>query len=130
MRKQALLSLIFVVLGLVYGLSAAAQATVRGIVVDLETNDAIPGATVALQGSNAIVITDDNGKFSITTRSAKANLQFSCIGYENLILPINKTGEVDLGDAPLDGYHRAQRRCGNHSRHRAQDPRGAHHAQG
>lgn len=101
MRKQALLSVILVVLGFVYGLSAAAQATVRGIVVDVETNSAIPGATVALQGSNAIAITDDNGKFTITTRSAKANLQFSCIGYENLILPISKKGEVDLGYVPL-----------------------------
>ena len=90
-----------VVLALVGSVRAAAQATVRGVVVDVETNDPIIGATVALQGTNTVVITDDNGKFAIKTKQPKSTIQFSCIGYENLLLPITKQGEVDLGYVPL-----------------------------
>ena len=78
-----------------------AQATVSGIVVDVETNAPIVGATVAIQGANANAITDDKGKFTIKTTKAKQSLQFSCIGYERLVLPVSKTGEYDLGLVPL-----------------------------
>ena len=101
MRKQLLLSVILVVLSIALGTKAVAQATVSGIVVDVETNAPIVGATVAIQGANANAITDDKGKFTIKTTKAKQSLQFSCIGYERLVLPVSKTGEYDLGLVPL-----------------------------
>lgn len=101
MRKQVLLSVIMVVLSIFWSATAVAQSTVKGIVVDSETNDPIIGATVVLQGTKVSVFTDDQGRFIIQSPRAKSSLQFTCIGYESLILPISRTGEVDLGYVPL-----------------------------
>ena len=66
MRKQLLLSVILVVLSIALGTKAVAQATVSGIVVDVETNAPIVGATVAIQGANANAITDDKGSKTLS----------------------------------------------------------------
>lgn len=101
MRKPLLLSVLLVVLSAAVGLRAAAQATVKGTVVDVETNEPIVGVTILLQGTNTTVLSDDQGKFVIQTKKPKSNLQFSCIGYESLTLPITRQGDYDLGYVPL-----------------------------
>lgn len=101
MRKQFLPAALIALAAFAWQHDALAQATVKGVVVDVETNDPIPGATVLLQGTKTSVITDDKGRFTIRTTREQNGLQFSCIGYENLILPVRHTGEYDLGFVPL-----------------------------
>lgn len=101
MRKRILLIVIMAVLSMAWSVRAVSQSTVKGVVVDSETNEPIVGATVTLQGTKNVVFTDDNGRFTLKSPKTKAILQFTCVGYENLMLPINRSGEYDLGFVPL-----------------------------
>ncbi len=74
--------LVFIVL--LWGIGAAlwAQETqIQGVVVDAKTQEALPGVTVLVKGTQRGMITMFDGSFSL---SANANevLQFSFIGYE------------------------------------------------
>lgn len=101
MRKLVLLSVIMVVFSIAWSVQAVAQSTLKGVVVDRETNEPIVGATVVLQGTKVTTFTDDNGRFVLKSPKTKATLQFTCVGYEGLVLPINRAGEYDLGYVPL-----------------------------
>ena len=65
MRK--ILLLCFTVLGIMLSQSVMAQPkTVTGTVVDANTNEALPGVNVIIQGTVRGVGTDVNGRYSIT----------------------------------------------------------------
>ncbi|MBQ6287517.1 MAG: TonB-dependent receptor [Bacteroidales bacterium] len=73
-------------------LASAQQAriTVSGKVVDAK-GVGIPGAGVMEQGTTNGSITDNNGNYSLRT-AANAVLDFSCIGYKTVSVPVdNKT---------------------------------------
>jgi TonB-linked SusC/RagA family outer membrane protein len=80
------LSLLFMVL---FAGAAVAQTTftVKGKVTDATTKETVPGATVAVKGSNTAVATDINGNYSISV-SAPAVLQVSFIGYKTKEVPV------------------------------------------
>ncbi len=69
--------------------AAVAQTTftVKGKVTDATTKETVPGATVAVKGSNTAVATDINGNYSISV-SAPAVLQVSFIGYKTKEVPV------------------------------------------
>lgn len=62
-----------------------AQTTVKGRIVDGETNEGLPGATVLETGTSNGVITDVDGNFSLTV-SANATLTVSYIGYVTQVI--------------------------------------------
>lgn len=76
-------------------LSGQNAKTVSGIVLD-EESAAIWGATVAIQGQNNGVITDQDGHFSLSIGDVKsATLEIQCLGYETVVRNF-KAGESNV----------------------------------
>jgi hypothetical protein len=64
-----------------------AGQTITGIVYDKELNEPVVNATVYLDGTSFNAITNETGKFVLTTRKdIEAKLVISFIGYERIIL--------------------------------------------
>jgi TonB-dependent starch-binding outer membrane protein SusC len=76
----------------------AQQQTVTGTVTDATSGEALPGVNIIIDGTTNGVITDINGKYSITVDNASATLVFSFIGYvsEKIAAQGNATINVAL----------------------------------
>ncbi|MCB0735898.1 MAG: TonB-dependent receptor [Bacteroidetes bacterium] len=63
--------------------------TIRGEVVDVETGEGLPFATIYLENHPELgASTDINGKFAITAPLGRLNIQFSYLGYKPSIIPV------------------------------------------
>ena len=65
-----------------------AQQQITGVVVDAETGEVIPMASLIYKGHNVAKVADADGRFSIT-RHEGWNLTVSSIGYKERIIPIS-----------------------------------------
>ncbi len=77
--KTALLLVLFVFSA---GVIRAQEQPVSGVVVDSQTGEPIIGATVIVDGTNLVAITDANGAFSLNAARG-ASLSITYLGYEN-----------------------------------------------
>ena len=57
------------------------QIVVKGIVVDKETGESVPGVNIKVEGAKVGTVTDMNGNFTIKVPSEKTVLNFSYISY-------------------------------------------------
>ena len=100
MRRSLLLGLL-----LAFAAPALAQTTITGRVLDAETDEGLPGATVLLEGTNAGASTDIDGQFSFSTRAAAGTytLRLSYVGYRTVERDVQITGSgvVDVGTVTL-----------------------------
>ncbi|GAB2965291.1 hypothetical protein GCM10027048_38650 [Hymenobacter coalescens] len=71
---------------------ALAQRTVSGRVTALSTQEALPQVTVRVEGQPTSVVTDKNGRFSLTLPAEGLSLTFSHVGYQPLTVPADKLG--------------------------------------
>ena len=78
---KALLPLIIVCIFILPYEEARAQIPVTGTVVSSETDEPLPGVSVAIDGTLIGTITDDGGAFEIEVRTADDVLVFSFVGY-------------------------------------------------
>ena len=74
--------IVLFVLGIFFISRTNAQNTVTGTITDTKTGEALPGASVKVDGSSVGVSTDSRGRYSISVPSSNAKLVFSFIGYE------------------------------------------------
>lgn len=74
--------------------------TVRGCVLDAETATALPGATVYLKGMGSGVITDADGRFTITAPHATGTLVMTFIGYHLQEVPVNGRSYIAVSLTP------------------------------
>lgn len=82
-------------------LVAEAQG-VRGRVIDRNTSNTIPGATITVANTTVGATTDSNGDYSINLNPGSYTLQVSYLGYETLNLPVTvTTGESVVANASL-----------------------------
>ncbi|MDR1859319.1 MAG: TonB-dependent receptor [Bacteroidales bacterium] len=72
----------------------AQNVTVTGVVID-DTGGPLPGATVTVQGSTRGVITDIDGKYSISVAPAE-KLVFSFLGYETQTIAVGEKRIIDV----------------------------------
>jgi TonB-dependent receptor len=78
--------------------SAAASGSLKGRVVDKETRDALPGATVMIRGTSIGASTDVNGAFAIhNVPSGEQTVVVTYVGYNSATLTIDiaENGTVD-----------------------------------
>lgn len=115
MMSAALLSL-----APVFDLSAQEQIHVSGTVSD-ETGGPLPGVVVMVKGTTDGTATDTNGEFtfSISRGGADTILEFSCLGYETVEIPVGSrtvfnvtmsTASIGLDEAVAIGYGTMLRR--------------------
>jgi len=75
-------------------LQAQEQVTVTGTVVDQETQESLPGASVAIKGKLAGTVTDIEGKFTLKTSTALPFiLQISMVGMAGQEIEITEDGQ-------------------------------------
>ena len=92
---------------------AFSQSKISGT-IQSEDGVLLSKATVTLKASGERVTSDENGRFSLTSKSAKNTLTVSYVGYEteDFILPANSTGiiiklkllQIQLNEAIVVGY--------------------------
>ncbi|HUC80260.1 MAG TPA: SusC/RagA family TonB-linked outer membrane protein, partial [Flavisolibacter sp.] len=62
--------------------------TVTGRILDQKTNLPIPGVNVSVKGTNTTVVTDADGRYSVSVSSNQAILLFSYVGYGTQEIPV------------------------------------------
>lgn len=95
---------------------ASAQSRVTGTVTDHEGKPVI-GATIKVNGTKLVTVTDDNGKFSLRNVPASAkHISISCIGMKTETVNVSGNVKVimnysdtSLGQAVVTGYGRQTR---------------------
>ena len=77
--------------------SAAAQGNpqISGKVTDADDNSPLIGVNVVISGTRTGVVTDINGNYTIAAPNG-ASLEFSCLGYETLTVPVGKRSKIDV----------------------------------
>jgi len=76
--------------------STFAQIVIKGRVTDESNNQTLPGVSVAIKGTTLGTITDVDGNYSITVRSANDILVFSFIGYTPKDITVGPQTKIDV----------------------------------
>ncbi len=101
--KKAIFSIVLSAVFSLFSLAALAQGTVKGIVVDNETNEALIGASVTVVGTTTGTVTNVDGVFSLDVKSGAQKIQISFIGYTTKVMDVTVADgrSVDLGTVKL-----------------------------
>ena len=90
---------------LCFAATAGAQATVKGTVVDADSNEPLIGATVTVGGTSLGTVTDYEGNFTLKVTSAKATIEIKYLGYLDKSIKLTQQGEVNWGSSQNEfGY--------------------------
>ena len=86
---------------LVFSETDKSEVLFKGIVLDTQTNEPIPSASIALMDHGQVFRTNESGKFTIrlSPTNTKRQIKVSCVGYKTEILTLpsdNKELEVRL----------------------------------
>ena len=93
MRKRIAL---FLTCFLMASLAFAQTMRVTGTVISVEDGEPIPGASVLLEGTKTGVVTDANGKFTMTVPSNVKRLEVSCTGMLKQLVRVKPVVNVEL----------------------------------
>lgn len=83
-----------------FSVTAIAQSTITGKVIDSDLNAPLPGANVIEKGTSNGVSTDFDGNFTLTTNAASGEIEISYVGYGTLTLSFN--GDTNVGSVTLN----------------------------
>ena len=72
------------------------QIRVAGTVTDASTGEAMPGVNIQVKGTGIGAISDENGKFTLSTTEPNATLVFSFIGYVTQEIPLAGKVVIDV----------------------------------
>ena len=88
---------IFTISLLLWSAALHGQSTnnVSGVVLDSETGEGLPGATVMVSGTGGGTVTDLDGEFALKA-SADDELSVSFIGYQTQVIPINNKTNITV----------------------------------
>jgi hypothetical protein len=94
---------IYFVLAVLLGSAFAfSQGTLTGTVLDGDTGDPLPGASVVVEGTTTGVATNFDGNFSIEVSSNSGTLVISYIGYTTRNVEYSKVGNLGTISLPSD----------------------------
>lgn len=71
------------------------KAQISGIILDAATGETLPKATISYRGHHLIVISDDNGRFTIPRRNGW-KLFFSAVGYKGKSISITENTKDEV----------------------------------
>lgn len=78
-----------------------AQTTIKGIVTDVETDTPLIGVAVLIAGTPHGTVTDMDGRFTLTNHAEEFVLELNYLGYEDVRIPIDRSGKIDLGEIQM-----------------------------
>ncbi len=97
MRRIATTGLLFSLLMLLTaGVAMGQERTVTGTVIDAETEEPIPGANVAIDGTTRGTTTNIDGEYSLDVRGPEDILIFSFVGYEPQRIQVGDQEVIDV----------------------------------
>ncbi|WP_321348045.1 TonB-dependent receptor [uncultured Draconibacterium sp.] len=101
--KKAFFSIVLLAAFSLFSLATYAQ-TIKGVVVDAETNEALIGASVVLDGTTTGTVTDIDGTFSLSVKSGDQKIIISYIGYtaKELNVSLSSGQTKDLGEIVME----------------------------
>lgn len=83
-----------------FSVTAMAQSTITGQVIDSDLNAPLPGANVIEKGTSNGVSTDFDGNFTLTTNATSGEIEISYVGYGTVTLSFN--GDTNVGSVTLN----------------------------
>jgi len=92
-KTQTLFSILFVFF--LSFVSNAQSVNIKGTIVDFDTNEPIPGATVIVVGLNQGVSSDFDGNYTIDAPIG-TTLSFRSLGYQTFFHKLTQEGEVNI----------------------------------
>ena len=95
MKNKRLLLVLFMLLMSNALLLAQVKRTITGVVND-NNGKPVPSATVSVKGTTQSVITDENGRYSITVEKSNPVLVVSSIGYGYKETAVGNSATVDF----------------------------------
>jgi hypothetical protein len=99
--------------------SMAQQRTVSGRIAKENTNEAVPGVTVTVKGTNTSTATNNQGNYTINVSGNNAVLVFTSVGYKRKEVAVGSNTSLDvsleeetstLNDVVVVGYQTVRRR--------------------
>jgi iron complex outermembrane receptor protein len=72
------------------------RATISGTVTDGETGESLPGVNILLVGTNTGTSTNADGGYELRVQSLQDTLQFSFLGFQTVLVPIDGRTEIDV----------------------------------
>ncbi|MBR6539313.1 MAG: carboxypeptidase-like regulatory domain-containing protein, partial [Bacteroides sp.] len=100
--RRNLFQLLLVAVLSVFAIDAMAQTTVKGQLVDAETNEPLVAATVVVEGTSTGCVTDFDGYFTQEVANG-VTLVFKYVGYKDLKKKITAQGKVvELGQVKME----------------------------
>ena len=96
--KKALFSIVLLAAFSLFSLASYAQ-TIKGVIVDAETNEALIGASIVQLGTTNGTVTNSNGEFSLTLQEGTKKIGISFIGYD--IAQFDVSAKQNLGTISL-----------------------------
>ncbi|RXK85429.1 SusC/RagA family TonB-linked outer membrane protein [Filimonas effusa] len=93
--KQKISLLTSFLLAVCFMAFAQTPASVKGVVKD-STGNPISGVTVRVVGTGQGIVTNTQGEYQLRPASAQATLEFSFVGYETQLIPMNGRTQIDL----------------------------------
>lgn len=101
--KTQLLKFTFLVIFGLSSLMIMAQGTLKGTIIDAETNETLVGASVVVEGTTKGTVTNFDGSFSLTLDAGQHRLVVSYIGFldHKIDVAVSNAQTKDLGIIPL-----------------------------
>lgn len=88
---------LLVAVQLLFAFPALSQtSTVKGIITDSKTGEALPGVNVVIKGTTRGTTTQIDGSYQLQVSGPDAVLQYSFIGYKPLEIPVNGKTEINV----------------------------------
>ncbi|MDX1283802.1 MAG: carboxypeptidase-like regulatory domain-containing protein, partial [Draconibacterium sp.] len=98
--KKTIFSIALMAVFSLFTLGAAAQGTVKGVIVDQSSNESLIGASVVQVGTTNGTVTNANGEFTLTLVEGSSRIEISFIGY--VTQRVDVAGKQDLGTILLE----------------------------
>ena len=95
-HQSVVIMLTFLFLIIFLGNGYSQERTISGSVTDAATGEPLLGVTVSVEGTTNGIVTDINGKYSLSNVNEDAVLIFSMMGYLTEYVPIQGKEEVDI----------------------------------
>lgn len=91
MKKTILSTVVSIIFGFL-SLTAYSQGTIKGVIIDEESNDPLIGASVVVSGTTNGTVTDINGEFTLAVKVGEPKIKVSYIGYITQVLNVKVSG--------------------------------------
>ena len=79
-----------------WGQSNPVNTTIKGSIVDIESNEPLPGVNITVKGTLFGTVSDSKGNFQITPRQLPVTLAFSLTGFRTQEVEVSETSIEEL----------------------------------